>query len=156
MFFIIISTLHVSGGFSAHHQDLIKLYVQPWVLSCFPAICRLCGWVPTHPHHKWWATSDQQTPSEYSESWYKLVQHFHQQRDGCPARLQLVTLHVTIFKHGTPFTCTTLRQHTVPILRWTSVTDFCLQYTSAYKNLNSASCSSLVQMEGSAAMLTLL
>jgi hypothetical protein len=29
VFFIIISTLHVSGGFSAHHQELIKLYVQP-------------------------------------------------------------------------------------------------------------------------------
>jgi len=39
MFFIIISALHVSGGFSAHHQELIKLYVQPWVLSCFPAVC---------------------------------------------------------------------------------------------------------------------
>jgi len=26
MFFIIISALHVSGGFSAHHQKLIKLY----------------------------------------------------------------------------------------------------------------------------------
>jgi hypothetical protein len=38
MFFIIISALHVSGGFSAHHQELIKLYVQPWVLSCFPAV----------------------------------------------------------------------------------------------------------------------
>jgi len=24
MFFIIISALHVSGGFSAHHQELIK------------------------------------------------------------------------------------------------------------------------------------
>jgi hypothetical protein len=35
MFFIIISALHVSDGFSAHHQELIKLYVQPWVLSCF-------------------------------------------------------------------------------------------------------------------------
>jgi len=34
MFFIIISALHVSGSFSAHHQELIKLYVQPWVLSC--------------------------------------------------------------------------------------------------------------------------
>ena len=29
MFFIIISAVHVSGGFSAHHQELIKLYVQP-------------------------------------------------------------------------------------------------------------------------------
>ena len=28
MFFIIISALHVSGGISAHQQELIKLYVQ--------------------------------------------------------------------------------------------------------------------------------
>jgi len=42
MFFIIISALHVSGGFSAHRQELIKLYVQPWVLSCFPAVYRWC------------------------------------------------------------------------------------------------------------------
>jgi hypothetical protein len=33
MFFIIVSALYVSGGFSAHHQELTKLYVQPWVLS---------------------------------------------------------------------------------------------------------------------------
>jgi hypothetical protein len=45
MFFIIISALHVSGGFSAHHQELIKLYAQPWVLSCFPAVYSWCGWV---------------------------------------------------------------------------------------------------------------
>jgi hypothetical protein len=43
MFFIIISALHVSGGFSAHHQELIKLYVQPWVFSCFPAVYRTSG-----------------------------------------------------------------------------------------------------------------
>ena len=48
MFFIIISVLHVSGGISAHHQVFIKLYVQPWVLSCFPALYRWCGWVGTH------------------------------------------------------------------------------------------------------------
>jgi len=47
MFFIIISTLHVSGGFSAHHQELIKLYVQSWVLSRFPAVYRWCCWVGT-------------------------------------------------------------------------------------------------------------
>ena len=47
MFFIIISALHVSGGISAHHQELIKMYVQPWVLSCFPAVYRWCGWVGT-------------------------------------------------------------------------------------------------------------
>ena len=39
-FFIIISALHVSGGFSAHYQELIKLYVEPWVLLCFPAVYR--------------------------------------------------------------------------------------------------------------------
>jgi len=40
MFFIIISTLHVSGSFSAHHQELKKLFVQHWVLSCLPAAYR--------------------------------------------------------------------------------------------------------------------
>jgi hypothetical protein len=45
MLFIIISVLHVSGGFSVHHQELIKLYVQPWVLSCFPAVYRWGGWI---------------------------------------------------------------------------------------------------------------
>jgi hypothetical protein len=29
LFFVIISVVHVSGGYSAHHQELIKLYVQP-------------------------------------------------------------------------------------------------------------------------------
>jgi len=47
VFFIIISALHVLGGFSAHHQELIKLYVQPWVLLCFPAVYCWCGWVRT-------------------------------------------------------------------------------------------------------------
>jgi hypothetical protein len=47
VFFIIISALHVSGGFSAYHQELIKLYVQPWVLSCFPAVYHSCGCVGT-------------------------------------------------------------------------------------------------------------
>jgi len=45
MFFIIISALHVLGDLSAHHQELIKLYVQPWLLSCFPAVYRWCWWV---------------------------------------------------------------------------------------------------------------
>jgi hypothetical protein len=49
MFFIIISALHVLGGFSTHHQELIKLCVQPWVLSCFPAVYHWCGWVGTVP-----------------------------------------------------------------------------------------------------------
>jgi len=47
MLFIIIGAVHVSDDFSAHHQELIKLYVQPWVLSCFPAVYRWCGWVGT-------------------------------------------------------------------------------------------------------------
>ena len=49
MFFVIISTLHVSGGISAHYQEPIKLYVQPWVLSCFPAVYRWSRWVGTVP-----------------------------------------------------------------------------------------------------------
>jgi hypothetical protein len=53
MFFIMISALHVSGGFSAHHQELIKLYVQPWVFSCFPAVFRWCGWVGTVVASRW-------------------------------------------------------------------------------------------------------
>ena len=55
MFFIIISVVHVSGGVSAHHQELIKLYVLPWVLSCFPVVYRWCGWVVTDgfsAHHQ--------------------------------------------------------------------------------------------------------
>jgi len=43
LFFIIISTVHVLGGFSAHHQELVTLYMHPWVLSCFPAVYCLCG-----------------------------------------------------------------------------------------------------------------
>jgi hypothetical protein len=36
---LLLSALYMfTGGFSAHHQELIKLYVQPWVLSRFPAI----------------------------------------------------------------------------------------------------------------------
>jgi len=54
MFFIIFSALRVSGGFSAHHKELIKLYVQPCVFSCFPAVYRWCDWVGTvqfQPNH---------------------------------------------------------------------------------------------------------
>jgi hypothetical protein len=47
MCFIIISALHVSGGFSANHQELMKMYVQSWVLSFFLAVNRWCGWVGT-------------------------------------------------------------------------------------------------------------
>ena len=47
MFLIIINALHVSDGPAAHHQEPIKLYVQPWVFSCFPAVYRLCGSIHT-------------------------------------------------------------------------------------------------------------
>jgi len=40
MFFIIINVLHVSGVPSPHRQEPIQLYVQPWVLSCLPAVYR--------------------------------------------------------------------------------------------------------------------
>jgi hypothetical protein len=44
---LLLSALHVSGGFFAHHQELIEQYVQPWVLSCFPAVYHWFGWVGT-------------------------------------------------------------------------------------------------------------
>ena len=45
MFFIIISAVHVSGGFSAHHRELIKLCAALGIvmLSCCQPM------VPTHP-----------------------------------------------------------------------------------------------------------
>jgi hypothetical protein len=46
MFFIIISAPHVSGGFSAHHQELVKLYVQPFMLSCCLSLVWM-GWFQT-------------------------------------------------------------------------------------------------------------
>jgi hypothetical protein len=51
MFFIITGALHVSGGFSAHHQELIKLCAALGIvmLSC----CLPLVWmVPTHPHQR--------------------------------------------------------------------------------------------------------
>jgi hypothetical protein len=55
MFFIIISALHVSGGFSAHHQELLKLCATLGIvmLSC----CLLLVWmgwnsIPSHPHQQ--------------------------------------------------------------------------------------------------------
>jgi len=62
MLFIIISALHVSGGFSSHRQELIKLYVKPWVLSCSPAVYRWCGWGGTvQPHQRQTAGKDDNT-----------------------------------------------------------------------------------------------
>jgi hypothetical protein len=49
VFFIIISALHVSGGFSAHHQELIKtVYAALGIvmLSC----CLPLAWI--HPHQR--------------------------------------------------------------------------------------------------------
>jgi len=49
---LLLSALYMFRAvFSAHHQEFIKLYVQPWVLSCFPAVYRWCGWggTPTTP-----------------------------------------------------------------------------------------------------------
>ena len=43
MFFIIISALHISGGFSAQHQELIKLYVQPWLQKQFYKLLMMGG-----------------------------------------------------------------------------------------------------------------
>ena len=42
-----VSALHVSGGISARNQDLMKLYVQSCVLSCFTAVYGWCRWVGT-------------------------------------------------------------------------------------------------------------
>jgi hypothetical protein len=48
MFFIIISSLHVSGDFSAHHQELIKLCaaLDIVMLSCSLPLVWM-GWNPT-------------------------------------------------------------------------------------------------------------
>ena len=46
--FIIIGALHASGGISAHHQELIKRFVQSWVLLCFPAVYRCFQFQPIH------------------------------------------------------------------------------------------------------------
>ena len=55
VFFILISALHVSVGFSAHHQELIKLYVQP--RYCHAFLLSTAGvdgleLVPTRPHQR--------------------------------------------------------------------------------------------------------
>jgi hypothetical protein len=36
--------------FSTHYQEPVKLYMQPCVLSWFPAVYRWCGWVGPQPH----------------------------------------------------------------------------------------------------------
>jgi hypothetical protein len=71
MLFIIINALHVSGGFSAHHQELINCmcslgYCHAFLLSIagvdgleqpihnsVDSIYRWCGWVgTTHPQQR--------------------------------------------------------------------------------------------------------
>jgi hypothetical protein len=47
-FFIAVNALHVSGGFSAHHQEL-KLYTQQLVYSSLLAATASVGELPTHP-----------------------------------------------------------------------------------------------------------
>jgi hypothetical protein len=45
MFFIIISALHVSGGFSAHHQELMKLCAALGIVMfscCLPLVWNTC------------------------------------------------------------------------------------------------------------------
>ena len=46
MFFIIISALHVSGGISAHHQELIKLCAALGIVMlscCLPLVWMGCS-----------------------------------------------------------------------------------------------------------------
>jgi len=40
IFFITVNAIHVSGGFSAHHQEL---------KNCTHIIGHMSRWVPTHP-----------------------------------------------------------------------------------------------------------
>ena len=49
MVFITISALHVSGGFSAHHQELIKLCA---VLGIVMLVWMGWGSTPTHQHQR--------------------------------------------------------------------------------------------------------
>ena len=47
MVFISINALHVSGGSSAHHQELKTLYTALGICRTFTASCRLRDWVGT-------------------------------------------------------------------------------------------------------------
>jgi hypothetical protein len=52
MFFIIISALHVSGGFSARHQELIKLCASLGIVMlscCLPLVWMGCWNNPSTP-----------------------------------------------------------------------------------------------------------
>jgi len=45
--FITINALHVSGGSSAHHQELKTVYTASSICRAFTASYRLCEWVGT-------------------------------------------------------------------------------------------------------------
>jgi hypothetical protein len=60
----------------AHHQELIKLYVQPWVFSCFPAVYRWCRWVGTvyfQPIYTSGRQQDSMTTPVVDIQFYKLL-----------------------------------------------------------------------------------
>jgi hypothetical protein len=48
MVFITIIAIHVSGGSSAHHQELKTVYTASGVCQAYTASYRYHGWVPTH------------------------------------------------------------------------------------------------------------
>ena len=52
MVFITTNALHVSGGSSAHHQELKTLYTASGICRAFSASYRYCEWVSTHDSGK--------------------------------------------------------------------------------------------------------
>jgi hypothetical protein len=52
MVFITVNSLHVSGGSSAHHQELKIVYTASGICRAFSASCRYSEWVPTHDSGK--------------------------------------------------------------------------------------------------------
>jgi hypothetical protein len=50
--FIAVGALHVSGGFSAHHQELKLYIISTWYMSSLLAATASVGELaePTHPH----------------------------------------------------------------------------------------------------------
>jgi len=52
MVFITINALHISGGSSAHHQELKTVYTTSGICRAFSASCRYREWVSTHDSSK--------------------------------------------------------------------------------------------------------
>jgi len=50
--FITINVLHVSGGSSAHHQELKTVYTASGICQAFSAFSRYREWVGTHDSGK--------------------------------------------------------------------------------------------------------